>query len=1069
MKLRTRKLLAGLLSFGMLLQAASPLSALAAGDASAAAQAAPVSSLIIRDGASDNYATVKYTLNHYADGSVSWENDKKPFDGIDVKYDTATSTFVFTGTLSLPESEEPFVNLTCTDPKTDSIKLDGNGDNAVGAALTVGFPAQTRGAKDITIVTNSSSSAAIKGYATIDCYGDVTIENPSGKATGGATRTAEGVLVYGNAQNVTVTGDDSSFIISGDFSVYSKGDVTLMNPSGAITESYIRVAESTGDVKIEGNSIKGLALYNGTSINSTRVQAKSLTMQNDGGSIGNLTFTRADTTSDYYIVTGDSASSASQTKMEGAVYGPEVVSAKYLCISTNEFVPAPATPYGFSVNGTAVTAENAETVLPDGMTYDKAANKLTASKDITGALTIAADGTNTTLDVELKSVDGALAVGKYSEPGARNVTINGTVTGNTNVNCTGDIVVNGTIASEQNGADGQNRLDTTTGEITVTSDGAVWGQYAMVILKALNGPVKVSGNKPNEDLVGNSLTIWATETEISNPDGKINAIQFVPQNDGDYYINKDTEPAEQRDFAVNGEKVIYSKAVDSKLTISQTKYVAPAALAITLTRNGVPETAYVYEDTTSVVLGGETIAVKSDGAGGYVINSSIGRWQGDAHNGDYSDVITISGANGETPNVTLNGSINGSLVVKDLNDFTMYGGCYRKVDVAINGDLMIEANTNAAQTGMTVDAGGSVTIIGTSIAITVSGGVYDDIKIKCGGDLWLENKAGGSVIGGDLTAESGGTVTIKADHAYPIMPSYRDTKITAKKLLVVNENANGTVGKLTYTTPDGKTYTGTVDSSTLECDEDHMPAHQHTAEKEWKFDKNGHWKLCTVCGVKVEEGEHSFNDKGVCKCGYEKPGQIDPPSHQHTAGTEWESDKDYHWHTCTTCEEDVQLDKAPHNFGEDGKAEKCEDCEFANPDYVAPTPPDPVIPDPDDTTGDGSGAGGVIAGVAIGGAALFVGYEVVSDIILGNILPDGADTPVNRGQLAWLIWGAKGAPMPENQPAFTDVSDPEMALAAQWCVEQGILDAKSETTFRPNGWTPKFSVIKTWNKAFPTA
>ena len=90
MKRWTRKLLTGLLSFGMLLQAASPLSALAA-DTSGAAQATPVSSLIIRDSYSSN-ATVKYTLNHYADGSVSWEKDKKPFDGIDVKYDTATST-----------------------------------------------------------------------------------------------------------------------------------------------------------------------------------------------------------------------------------------------------------------------------------------------------------------------------------------------------------------------------------------------------------------------------------------------------------------------------------------------------------------------------------------------------------------------------------------------------------------------------------------------------------------------------------------------------------------------------------------------------------------------------------------------------------------------------------------------------------------------------------------------------------------------------------------------------------------------------------------------------------------
>lgn len=43
------------------------------------------------------------------------------------------------------------------------------------------------------------------------------------------------------------------------------------------------------------------------------------------------------------------------------------------------------------------------------------------------------------------------------------------------------------------------------------------------------------------------------------------------------------------------------------------------------------------------------------------------------------------------------------------------------------------------------------------------------------------------------------------------------------------------------------------------------------------------------------------------------------------------------------------------------------------------------------------------------------------------------------------------------------MTDPETAKAAQWCVEQGCLDAD----FDPDRWTPKFKVIQTWNKAFP--
>ena len=128
----------------------------------------------------------------------------------------------------------------------------------------------------------------------------------------------------------------------------------------------------------------------------------------------------------------------------------------------------------------------------------------------------------------------------------------------------------------------------------------------------------------------------------------------------------------------------------------------------------------------------------------------------------------------------------------------------------------------------------------------------------------------------------------------------------------------------------------------------------------------------------------------------------------------------------------------------------------------------PDIPgsDASDTDGSGSALGTVVAGAAIGGTVLFVGYEVVTDIILGDLLPEGAAVPVNRGQLAVQIWTNAGRPEPEHQPVFTDVNDAETAKAAQWCVEQGFLSAESGS-FRPDSWTPKFRVIEVWKKAFP--
>ena len=119
-----------------------------------------------------------------------------------------------------------------------------------------------------------------------------------------------------------------------------------------------------------------------------------------------------------------------------------------------------------------------------------------------------------------------------------------------------------------------------------------------------------------------------------------------------------------------------------------------------------------------------------------------------------------------------------------------------------------------------------------------------------------------------------------------------------------------------------------------------------------------------------------------------------------------------------------------------------------------------VEPAPMDTTG------GTIAAVAVGGAAIWGGYEIATRVILHDLLPEGAAIPANRGQLALLIWTEKGKPEPAAQPAFADITDAELAKAAQWCVEQGLLDAR-EGKFESDGWMPKFKTIEIWNKAFP--
>ena len=113
------------------------------------------------------------------------------------------------------------------------------------------------------------------------------------------------------------------------------------------------------------------------------------------------------------------------------------------------------------------------------------------------------------------------------------------------------------------------------------------------------------------------------------------------------------------------------------------------------------------------------------------------------------------------------------------------------------------------------------------------------------------------------------------------------------------------------------------------------------------------------------------------------------------------------------------------------------------------------------------GTAAVVGTAAVGTAILaWQGYQLGTELYLKTALPAGTAIPTNRAELALLVWNTAGRPEPAGAPAFADVDDPDMAKAAQWCTEQGTMDAKGDC-FEPEGWTPKFKVIEVWNKAFP--
>ena len=107
---------------------------------------------------------------------------------------------------------------------------------------------------------------------------------------------------------------------------------------------------------------------------------------------------------------------------------------------------------------------------------------------------------------------------------------------------------------------------------------------------------------------------------------------------------------------------------------------------------------------------------------------------------------------------------------------------------------------------------------------------------------------------------------------------------------------------------------------------------------------------------------------------------------------------------------------------------------------------------------------GAVGGTLVG-LTFYTAHQLGITQTLRETLPAGAAIPANRGELALLLWNAADKPEPENQPAFTDVSDPETAKAAQWTIEAGLMETESSGKFAPAKHVTRLKVFRTWKSA----
>ena len=459
-------------------------------------------------------------------------------------------------------------------------------------------------------------------------------------------------------------------------------------------------------------------------------------------------------------------------------------------------------------------------------------------------------------------------------------------------------------------------------------------------------------------------------------------------------------------------------------------------------------------------------------------------------------------------------AVNGNLNIYDSSEVILSADSSAvtgSANITSNGDVTIESTDGRAAQELTINKAQNVTITISDAERAVS----EDTKITSSGTVILKNNAQGGRVGTvDFTQADG-----KA-YVYYISDE-PDAKLIDLRIHPLAEAAESSYLRIE---PRETTYSITVANGTAQVGDDTtgqittafegekvtVKANAPTDEDAAKGVKFHHWKVeegsaniaptAGSLGSATEAGteEISFDmPKGNVKLTavYSIPASVlrntvtvEGGKTKSTLGegsgisaeigtkVEISADTEEHPDKVFVKWEIVYPENFPKNVPEELQL-KLEEPNRAKTTFEMPAYPVKLIAhwsaiDPDESLDPGAGydassaAGGAIAAVAVGGAAIWGGYEITTRVILHNLLPEGAAIPANRGQLALLVWNTAGRPEPAGAPAFADVADPDMAKAAQWCTEQGIMDAKGDR-FEPEGWTPKFKVIEVWNKAFP--
>ena len=459
---------------------------------------------------------------------------------------------------------------------------------------------------------------------------------------------------------------------------------------------------------------------------------------------------------------------------------------------------------------------------------------------------------------------------------------------------------------------------------------------------------------------------------------------------------------------------------------------------------------------------------------------------------------------GTVPSVVLDGIVNGSVYADGVKNATLqgnYDGYLVDDDVMISasGDVTITNESGSCvRYDLTVYNAQNVTVTAnTPESEDSDSGDYavdGDVKITCTGDVNLTN-TGGGVVGDSLLVHDAQDVTL--DGRYDPYLVYNDADITCRGNVEITNPIGGGVweGLTVYAAQDVTVHANSGERYAVEgaanitCTGDVTLTNDSGAAVDYLLTIAGARDVTITGNVTIphnkdreeligydEDEEHSIRCSGTVTLRNEGDGDLFTNQLTYTPDTSVEvydiavdgetKRKNATDAVVLTCGKNVTVITSDVTDPDAPDAPEWNNDLTGAKELIITSTLKPVDPG-EAADGDGSAVVAVVAGTALAGAAIYGGYEVATRVILHDLLPEGTAIPATRGELAQLLWNAAGRPEAGAVvTVYPDITDADQQAAARWCTEQGLLTARSDGTFAPDGRVPKWRVIEVWNHAF---